>query len=355
MRAAVVSQYRQPLTLENRPIPSPGPGQVLVRLEACGLCHTDIHAIDGDWPVQPGLPFVPGHEGVGIVERLGDGVTTRKVGQRVALPWLGYACGECRYCIDGRENLCERQHNTGYSVDGGYAEYTLADARFASPVPDGVSPLDAAPLTCAGVTTYAAVKNAHVVPGERVAVFGIGGLGHLAVQYARLVGAQVVAVDITEEKLNLAVELGADHAVNAAEVDPVEAIQHLGGADVAIVLAVAPTVFDQAFRSLNRGGRLVLVSLPAEGTLTIPVFDTVLKGISVIGSIVGTRQDLAEVFALHAAGRTRVIAEPRDLSDVNDAVREVLSGEVPARLVFTYDAGLPVESESETAAGSSTG
>ncbi|MEN0083400.1 MAG: zinc-dependent alcohol dehydrogenase [Leifsonia sp.] len=355
MRAAVVSQYRQPLTLENRPIPSPGPGQVLVRLEACGLCHTDIHAIDGDWPVQPGLPFVPGHEGVGIVERLGDGVTTRKVGQRVALPWLGYACGECRYCIDGRENLCERQHNTGYSVDGGYAEYTLADARFASPVPDGVSPLDAAPLTCAGVTTYAAVKNAHVVPGERVAVFGIGGLGHLAVQYARLVGAQVVAVDITEEKLELAVELGADHAVNAAEVDPVEAIHHLGGADVAIVLAVAPTVFDQAFRSLNRGGRLVLVSLPAEGTLTIPVFDTVLKGISVIGSIVGTRQDLAEVFALHAAGRTRVVAEPRDLSDVNAAVGEVLAGEVPARLVFTYDAGLPVESESETAAGSSAG
>lgn len=355
MRAAVVSQYRQPLTLENRPIPSPGPGQVLVRLEACGLCHTDIHAIDGDWPVKPGLPFVPGHEGVGIVERLGDGVTTRKVGQRVALPWLGYACGECRYCIDGRENLCERQHNTGYSVDGGYAEYTLADARFASPVPDGVSPLDAAPLTCAGVTTYAAVKNAHVVPGERVAVFGIGGLGHLAVQYARLVGAQVVAVDITEEKLDLAVELGADHAVNAAEVDPVEAIHHLGGADVAIVLAVAPAVFDQAFRSLNRGGRLVLVSLPAEGTLTIPVFDTVLKGISVIGSIVGTRQDLAEVFALHAAGRTRVVAEPRDLSDVNAAVGEVLSGEVPARLVFTYDAGLTVESESETAAGSSAG
>ncbi|WP_374009225.1 zinc-dependent alcohol dehydrogenase [Leifsonia sp. LS-T14] len=355
MRAAVVSRYHQPLTLENRPIPSPGPGQVLVRLEACGLCHTDIHAIDGDWPVKPGLPFVPGHEGVGIVERLGDGVTTREVGQRVALPWLGYACGECRYCVDGRENLCEQQHNTGYSMDGGYAEYTLADARFASPVPDGVSPLEAAPLTCAGVTTYAAVKNAHVVPGERVAVFGIGGLGHLAVQYARLVGAQVVAVDITEEKLDLAVELGADHAVNATEVDPAEAIQHLGGADVAIVLAVAPTVFDQAFRSLNRGGRLVLVSLPADGTLTIPIFDTVLKGISVIGSIVGTRQDLAEVFALHAAGRTRVVAASRDLADVNDAVAEVLAGEVPARLVFTYDSALPQEQPSERAAESPAG
>ncbi|MGN6760680.1 MAG: zinc-dependent alcohol dehydrogenase [Leifsonia sp.] len=355
MRAAVVSRYHEPLTIENRPIPSPGPGQVLVRLETCGLCHTNIHAIGGDWPVQPGLPFVPGHEGVGIVERLGEGVTSREVGQRVALPWLGSACGECRYCIDGRENLCERQQNTGYSFDGGYAEYMLADARFATPVPDGVSPLDAAPLTCAGVTTYAAVKNAKVVPGERVTVFGIGGLGHLAVQYARLVGAQVVAVDITEEKLELAIELGADHAVNAAEVDPVQAIQHLGGADVAIVLAVAPAVFDQAFRSLNRGGRLVLVSLPADGTLTVPVFDTVLKGISIIGSIVGTRQDLVEVFALHAAGRTRVVAARRDLADVNDAVAEVLAGDVPARLVFTYDSGLPVEAASETAAGTSAG
>ncbi len=345
MRAAVATKFRELLTIEQRPIPAPGPGQVLVRLEACGLCHTDIHAIRGDWPVKPRLPFVPGHEGVGIVERLGAGVTSRTVGQRVAMPWLGSACGECRYCVDGRENLCERQQNTGYSVDGGYAEYAVADARFAVPVPDGVSPVDAAPLTCAGVTTYAAMKAAHVVPGERVAVFGIGGLGHLAVQYARLVGAQVVAVDVTEEKLDLAVELGADHAVNAAEVDPVTAIEHLGGADVALVLAVAPGVFDQAYRSLNRGGRLVLVSLPADGGLTVPVFDTVLKGISIIGSIVGTRQDLAEVFELHRAGRTRVVAAERDLRDANHAVAEVLAGEVPARLVFVYESALPAEED----------
>ena len=336
MRAAVVTAFDRPVTLEERPIPEPGPGQVLVRLEACGLCHTDIHAMRGDWPVKPGLPFVPGHEGVGIVERLGDGVTSPAIGQRVAMAWLGHACGECRYCIDGRENLCEQQQNTGYSIDGGYAEYAVADARFAVPVPDGVSPLDAAPLTCAGVTTYAAVKNAKVVPGERVAVFGVGGLGHLAVQYARLVGAEVIAVDISEEKLDLARDLGADHVIDPSAVDPIAEIARLGGADVAIVLAVAPQVFGQAFASLNRGGRLVLVSLPAEGTLTVPVFDTVLKGISIIGSIVGTRQDLAEVFALHALGRTRVVAVPRDLGEVNEAVEEVLSGDVPARLVFAY-------------------
>jgi propanol-preferring alcohol dehydrogenase len=256
--------------------------------------------------------------------------------------------------VDGRENLCEQQYNTGYAVDGGYAEYALADARFAVPVPDGVTAMDAAPLTCAGVTTYAAVKAAHVVPGERVAIFGVGGLGHLAVQYARLVGALVVGVDITQEKLELATKLGADAVVNAADVDPAEAILAMGGADVAIVLAVAPSVFDQAFRSLNRGGRLILVSLPANSTVTIPVFDTVLKGISVIGSIVGTRQDLTEVFALHAAGRTRVIASPRDLGDVNEAVVEVLAGEVPARLVFVYDEAVQSSASEENSEASSS-
>lgn len=336
MRAAVVTQFDLPLTIEERPVPEPGAGQVLVRLETCGLCHTDIHAMRGDWPVKPTLPFVPGHEGVGIVEKVGPGVTNRIVGQRVAMPWLGYACGECRYCIDGRENLCEKQYNNGYAVDGGYAEYMLADAKYATPVPDGVSPLDAAPLTCAGVTTYAAVKAAHVLPGERVAVFGVGGLGHLAVQYARLVGAKVVAIDVTDEKLALARELGADDTVNAAKEDVVAALAALGGVDAVIVLAVAPSVFAQAFASLNRGGRLVLVSLPADGTLTLPIFDTVLKGIEVIGSIVGTRQDLVEVFDLHAAGRTRVITQTRALDDVNTAVDEVLSGSVPARLVFAF-------------------
>ena len=339
MKTAVVHAFGAPAEIEDRAIPQPGPGQVLVRMETCGLCHTDIHAMQGDWPVKPNLPLVPGHEGVGIIEQLGEGVTTRTVGQRVAMPWLGHACGDCRYCVDGRENLCEQQYNNGYAVDGGYAEYMLADAKYAVPVPDGVTPLDAAPLTCAGVTTYAAIKNAHVVPGETVTVFGIGGLGHLAVQYARLVGAKVIAVDVTDEKLVLAEELGADHVVNARATDPVAAIHDLGGTDVAVILAVAPTVFQQAFEALNRGGRLVLVSLPAGGTITLPIFETVLKGISVIGSIVGTRQDLVEVFDLHAAGRTRVITQTRDLEQVNESVDEVLTGAVPARLVFTYGAG----------------
>lgn len=336
MKAAVVSSFTEPLEVLDREIPEPGPGEVLVRLETCGLCHTDIHAAHGDWPVKPGLPFVPGHEGVGIVEALGTGVINRTLGERVAIPWLGYACGECRYCIDGRETLCESQHNSGYSVDGGFAEYAIASARFAVPVPDGVSALDAAPLTCAGVTTYKALKVAGIQPTERVAIFGIGGLGHLAVQYARIMGGTVIAVDVEDAKLELARELGASHVVNAAHVDPVAAIQELGGADVALVLAASPRVFEQAFSSLSRGGRLICVALPADQQMSISIFETVLKGISIIGSIVGTRQDLAEVFELHAAGQTRIIAESRRLDQVNEAIDEVLSGQVLARLVFEY-------------------
>jgi propanol-preferring alcohol dehydrogenase len=336
MKAAVVTHFGQPLEIQERPIPKPSMDQVLVRLEASGLCHTDIHAAQGDWPVKPMPPFVPGHEGVGIVERVGGRVRSLQLGDRVAIPWLGHACGHCRYCIDGRETLCESQQNSGYSIDGAFSEYAVVDARYAVAVPQGVEPFDAAPLSCAGLTSYKSVKVAHVQPGETVAVFGIGGLGHLAVQYARLVGATVIAVDIDDEKLELATSLGADHVINAAKVDPVLAIHALGGADVALAYAVSPKAFEQAFASLSRGGRLVCVALPAEGTMSIPIFDTVLKGIEIIGSIVGTRQDLAEVFELHALGRTRVIAEGRKLEQVNEAIAELQAGSIAARLVFEF-------------------
>ncbi len=337
MKAAVVTSFSKALEVVERHIPEPGAGQVLIRLEACGLCHTDIHAARGEWPVKPALPFVPGHEGIGIIEKLGAGVTRRTVGERVSIAWLGSACGDCRYCVDGRETLCEQQQNSGYSIDGAFAEYAVASAAYVVPVPDGISSIDAAPLSCAGVTTYKACKVARVQPTELVGIFGIGGLGHLAVQYARIMGGTVVAVDIEQAKLDLAADLGAEHLVDAAAVDPVDAIQALGGLDVAVVLAASPRVFEQAFESLRRGGRLVCVGLPADdGAMVIPIFETVLKGISIIGSIVGTRQDLQEVFALHAAGRTRVVTETRNIYDVNDAIAEVLSGQVPARLVFDY-------------------
>jgi propanol-preferring alcohol dehydrogenase len=334
MRAAVVPGFGQRLVIEDRPMPEPGPGQVVVRMEASGLCHTDIHAANGDWPVTPTVPFIPGHEGVGIVTEIGDGVTSPQIGQRVAVPWLGYACGTCRYCLTGWETLCLSQRNTGYSVDGGYAEYFLAEAAFAAPVPDGIDPREAAPLTCAGVTTYKAIKVGNVRPGDLVAVSGVGGLGHLAVQYAKIFGGTVAAVDITDEKLALARELGADIVIDARADDPAAVLQSHGGADVAVGLAVDDKSFATAYAGLRRGGRLVLVALPAAGTLSIPVFDTVLNGTSVIGSIVGTRADLAEVFGLHAAGRTRVSYETRPLAEVNEGIAEVLHGKARARLVL---------------------
>jgi propanol-preferring alcohol dehydrogenase len=334
MKAAVVQEFGQPLVIEDRPIPEPGPDQITVCMQASGLCHTDIHAANGDWPVKPTPPFVPGHEGVGTVHAVGAGVTRVSIGDVVAVPWLGYACGECKHCLTGWETLCLKQENSGYSVDGCDAEYFLAEAAFAARVPAGISPFEAAPLTCAGVTTYKAVKVGNVRPADLVAISGIGGLGHLALQYAKIFGGTVAAIDITDEKLQLAKELGADIVIDARSEDPAAVLQSHGGADVAIGLAVDDKSFATAYGGLRRGGRLVLVALPAAGTLSIPVFDTVLNGTSVIGSIVGTRADLADVFALHAQGRTRVSYETRELGSVNESIAEVLQGKAKARLVL---------------------
>ncbi|HEX5851008.1 MAG TPA: alcohol dehydrogenase AdhP [Rubrobacter sp.] len=334
MKAAVVHDFSEPLSLEEVPKPEPAEDEVVVEVEASGLCHTDIHAAHGDWPVKPKLPLIPGHEGVGIVESVGKNVTEVREGDRVAVPWLGYACGACEYCASGWETLCEHQLNTGYGIDGGHAEYVKANARFVGRVPGGIHPFEAAPLTCAGVTTYKAVKVSGARPSDLVAVFGVGGLGHLAVQYARIAGAAVVAVDLFDDKLRLARELGADYAVNAREQDPIEEIRKLGGADAVIATAVSPRAFEQGFGSLKRGGTLTLVGLPEDNEMRLPIFETVLGGIHVTGSIVGTRVDLQEVFELHAMGRTRVVHEERRLEDVNEAIAEVESGEVDARLVF---------------------
>ena len=334
MKAAVVKAFKQPLVIEDRPIPEPGDGQILVKIEASGLCHTDMHAANGDWPAKPTPPFVPGHEGVGIVQRIGRGVTRVAEGDRVAIPWLGWACGECEYCMTGWETLCERQQNSGYSVDGGWAEYALASGGYVGKVPDGMDPFEAAPLTCAGVTTYKAVKVSGARSSDLVAIFGVGGLGHLALQYALIAGAQVVAVDLFDDKLAMAKELGAAYTVNARQEDPATAIKALGGADAAISLAVSPRAFEQAYGSLRRGGTLVFVGLPADNHIQLPIFETVLNGTKVLGSIVGTRIDLQEVFELHAAGKTEVIYERRQLEDVNSAMHEVETGQVRARLVF---------------------
>jgi propanol-preferring alcohol dehydrogenase len=333
-RAAVVERFREPLEIEQVPRSDLASGQVRVKVEASGLCHTDIHAAHGDWPVKPSLPFVPGHEGVGIVAELGPGVTEVAVGDRVAMPWLAYACGVCDYCVSGRETLCLEQQNMGYSIDGGFGEYATAFARYVVQVPDGIDPLDAAPLTCAGVTMYKAVLVGGTRSTDLVAVYGVGGLGHLAIQYAAIAGGRVVAVDLYDEKLELARELGAEFTVNAKEEDPAEAIQRLGGADQSYAIAASPKAFEQAYGSLRRGGTLVFVGLPADNQVQLPIFETVLGGIRIVGSIVGTRRDLREVFELHGAGKTRLIREVRPLDSVNESMGDVEAGRVAARVVF---------------------
>jgi alcohol dehydrogenase, propanol-preferring len=335
MKAAVVHKFKEPLRVVDVEKPVPGPNEAVFKVEAAGLCHTDIHAAHGDWPVKPTLPFIPGHEGIGIVESVGRDVKEIKEGDRVALPWLAYACGSCEFCVSGRETLCLSQMNAGYSMNGSYGEYAKGFGRFLSKVPDGIDPYEAAPLTCAGVTTYKAVKSAGVRPSDLVAVFGIGGLGHLAMQYARIAGAAVVAVDIHDDKLQIARSLGAEYTVNAMDKDPVEEIQKLGGADVAIALAVSPRAFEQAYRSLKRGGTLSMVALPADNNVQLPIFETVLQAITIQGSIVGTRVDLQEVFELHRYGKTRVLFEKITLEGVNDAFDAVIKGtNQQPRLVF---------------------
>jgi alcohol dehydrogenase, propanol-preferring len=333
MKAAVVPEFGARLEILDVPVPRPGPGQVLVKIEASGLCHTDIHAARGDWPVKPKMPLVPGHEGVGTIVAVGDGDLPVGVGDRVALPWLGRACGHCRYCITGWETYCVTPEFMGYTIDGSYAEFAIGYASHVVKVPDGVSSFDAAPITCAGVTTYKGLKVARPQPGETAMIVGIGGLGHLALQYAKIFGTRTVAVDVEDEKLQVAKDLGADHVIDARG-DQLAETQALGGVDVAVVTVPSPAAMRAAHASLNPNGRLVLIGLPADNKLEIPVFETVLRGISVIGSLVGTRNDLAECFQMHAEGRTRVIAESRQLEDVNECFEEVLAGRVPARLVF---------------------
>lgn len=337
MKAAVVNEFHRQLEVKEVAIPEVGPGQVLVKIKTCGVCHTDLHAAHGDWPVKPKLPLIPGHEGVGVVEKLGEGVTSLKLGDRVGIPWLFSACGECEYCLTGWETLCKQQLNGGYSADGAYAEYCVAPAAYVARIPDGLSDVDAAPILCAGVTTYKALKVASVKPGEWVAIYGIGGLGHVALQYAKAMGYNVVAVDIQDEKLDLAKELGADLTVNGSKQDPAAFIQEeIGGAHAAISVAVTKKAFEQAYQSVRRGGSLVVVGLP-NAELPIPIFDTVLNGVTVKGSIVGTRKDMQEALDFAARGKVKAIIETQPLEKINEVFERMEKGQINGRVVLTME------------------
>ncbi|MGC1259914.1 MAG: alcohol dehydrogenase AdhP [Jannaschia helgolandensis] len=334
MKAAVVTELGKPLDIREHPVPQIGAGQVLVRVRASGVCHTDLHAAMGDWPVKPTAPFIPGHEGVGEIVALGTGVTHLKEGDRVGVPWLHSACGRCEHCTGGWETLCESQQNTGYSVNGAYAEYVAADADYVGQLPDGFDFGPASPVLCAGVTVYKGLKETEVRPGQWVAILGIGGLGHMAVQYAKVMGMHVVAIDIADSKLKLAKSLGADEIINAADVDPVkEVISQIGGVHGALVTAVNTKAFAQATGMLRRHGTMSLVGLPP-GDFPLPIFDVVLKRLTIRGSIVGTRLDLSEALALAAEGQVKTTFNWAKLDDINEIFDWMREGRIEGRVVL---------------------
>jgi alcohol dehydrogenase, propanol-preferring len=335
MKAAVVRAFGRPLVIEDVPVPVPGPGEILVKVKACGVCHTDLHAASGDWPVKPSPPFVPGHEAAGVVAALGPDVTDFKLGDAVGVAWLHDACLRCEYCETGWETLCEHQHNTGYSVNGGFAEYVIASAAFAARLPVGVDFAAIAPILCAGVTTYKGLKETDTRPGEWVVISGIGGLGQVAVQYAKAMGLKVVALDIAEDKLALARAAGADRAVNALSADAVDNVLRDtgGGAHGVLVTAVSTAAFAQALKMVRRKGTVSLVGLPP-GEFPTPIFDVVLKRITVRGSIVGTRRDLDEAIAFAAEGKVRSEITKAPLADINAIFDRMKAGKINGRMVL---------------------
>ncbi|WP_420154753.1 alcohol dehydrogenase AdhP [Siphonobacter sp.] len=334
MKAAVVREFGKPLSIEEMPVRRPGRNEILVKVIASGVCHTDLHAADGDWPVKPKLPLIPGHEGVGYVVALGPDVTNVKEGDAVGIPWLYSACGCCDHCITGWETLCESQQNGGYSVDGGYAEYVIADARYVGKLPSNVNFIEMAPILCAGVTVYKGLKETETKPGEWVAISGIGGLGHVAVQYAKAMGMHVAAIDVADDKLELAKRLGADLVVNAKMQDPGEYLQkEAGGMHGVLVTAVSPIAFRQGIAALRRKGTIALNGLPP-GSFDLPIFETVLKRITVRGSIVGTRKDLQEAIEFAVEGKVRATVHTTPLESINDVFDQMKKGAIEGRMVM---------------------
>ena len=334
MKAAVVREFGKPLTIEEVEVPRPGAGEALVKIEACGVCHTDLHAAEGDWPVKPNPPFIPGHEGVGYVVAVGAGVTHIKEGDRIGIPWLYAACGHCEHCLGGWETLCEQQKNTGYSVNGGFAEYALGNADYVGLLPGNLGFVEVAPVLCAGVTVYKGLKVTDTRPGNWVVISGIGGLGHMAVQYARAMGLNVAAVDVDDAKLDLARRLGATVTVNARTTDPVAYIKkEIGGAHGALVTAVSPKAFEQAIGMVRRGGTVSLNGLPP-GQFPLDIFGMVLNGITVRGSIVGTRLDLQESLDFAALGKVRATVTTDKLQNINDVFARMHKGQIEGRVVL---------------------
>ena len=336
MRAALLHEFKTPLALQEAPRPIPNPDEVLIEVEACGVCHSDLHVADGDWPQLAGIvkrPLILGHEIAGRVVERGPEVESLKIGDRVGVPWIHRTCGECEFCREGNENLCVKQQITGVTVDGGYAEFVKAPASHAARIPEGLSALEAAPLMCAGVTVYRALHQVQFSRGQRLAVFGVGGLGHLAVQIGVALGAEVTAIDIADEKLALAKSLGACATIDARAVNVVKTLRSLGGVHVALVTSAAKAAYETAFSSVRPTGTLLVVGIPAESICFAPILMAAGE-IRIRASAVGTREDLRGVLEMAAAGKLRCRTSPRALAEVNAVLDELRYGQISGRAVL---------------------
>jgi propanol-preferring alcohol dehydrogenase len=308
---------------------------LLLEIEACGVCRSNLHLIEGDWKkygAPSSLPVVPGHEIVGIVKKIGDGVKKVKVGDRVGIQPLFSSCLQCEYCMSGRENLCESAEITGETVQGGYAEYISALEEFVTPIPDNFDSAHAAPLFCPGITAYKAVKASEPAVGTTIGIFGIGGVGHLAIQIAKIYGTRVVAVSRTKKHLDLSKKLGADNVIIYQDPDEQQFLKNLideeGLLDSAIVFAPSDKVIDIAIKSVKKGG---IVVLGVRGNVVdFPTFEEKI----VKGSVIGTRRDMADLVKIASSLSLQVIIETHRLAEANEVLYRLKKSEVEARAVL---------------------
>jgi propanol-preferring alcohol dehydrogenase len=337
MKAAVLREIGAPLAIEQLPVPEPGPGEVLIKVAACGVCHSDLHAVDGDWSPLPNLPLIPGHEVSGHVAAAGASVSHFREGDRIGVPWMYSACGHCEFCLGGMETICRSAEATGYTKPGGYAEYMIADANYCGRIPGSADLYEIAPILCAGVTTYRGLKRTGARPGQWMAVLGVGGLGHIAVQYAKAMGLRVAAVDVSDDKIKLAASLGAEITVNAATADPAAELQaKLGGTHGAVVTAVSAKAFEQSVGVLRNGGSVSWIGLPGgkQDEIRMSISAVVSVEATVRGSNVGTRHDLQEAVDFAAQGLVRAHITKEPIENINGIFARMKKGAINGRIVL---------------------